>query len=265
MICNHDAMSYDKSAHLYDLFDRKANIEFFAHFAVSAGEALDVGAGTGRIAIPLAEQGVSLYCVEPSPAMRREFERKLTGLPEIADRIRIVPGAAADFVIGQRFKFAFLSGCFDHFITDQERRDALENIGSHLKPGGILVFDVFLGLMGDKPLSSAGEAQMEDMLIKRFVGSEVVSTDVQQVEMIYEIYEGDNLLERIEEIGQVGVVHRQDVRYILEQTGFTARHEWGDYDFTPYHEGDPLLIVEAVMSADSDDDKLSWLNFNWLL
>lgn len=39
---------YEKSAHLYDLFDRKENVDFFLRYANEAGEILDVGAGTGR-------------------------------------------------------------------------------------------------------------------------------------------------------------------------------------------------------------------------
>ena len=48
-----DSSGYEKVAHLYDLFDRKENVEFFFHYASAAGEILDVGAGTGRITIPL--------------------------------------------------------------------------------------------------------------------------------------------------------------------------------------------------------------------
>jgi len=83
-----DDRSYGKSAHLYDLFDRKENVEFFYRYGARAGEVLDVGAGTGRIAIPLAERGVKLCCVEPSPAMRREFAKKLAWRPELRDAIR---------------------------------------------------------------------------------------------------------------------------------------------------------------------------------
>lgn len=38
---------YEKCAHLYDLFDKKENIEFFLHYDLEAGEILDIGAGTG--------------------------------------------------------------------------------------------------------------------------------------------------------------------------------------------------------------------------
>ena len=69
---------YEKCAHLYDLFDKKENVEFFLHYGLEAGEILDIGAGTGRIAIPLAEKGIKVFCIEPSPAMRREFLKKLS-------------------------------------------------------------------------------------------------------------------------------------------------------------------------------------------
>ncbi|MFP4050951.1 MAG: hypothetical protein ACLFVB_04340 [Thermoplasmata archaeon] len=39
---------YEKSAHLYDLFDNKENIEFFKSYAEEVDKILDVGAGTGR-------------------------------------------------------------------------------------------------------------------------------------------------------------------------------------------------------------------------
>lgn len=39
-------MGYEKSAHFYDLFDTKENIEFF-HFASEAGEILDIGVWRG--------------------------------------------------------------------------------------------------------------------------------------------------------------------------------------------------------------------------
>ena len=68
---------YENSAFLYDLFDRKTNIEFFHHYAAKVGAALDIGAGTGRIALPLAARGITVTAVEPSPAMRQVFGSKL--------------------------------------------------------------------------------------------------------------------------------------------------------------------------------------------
>jgi hypothetical protein len=44
--------SYEKTAHLYDLFDNKPKIEFFCHHASGMNIVLGIGCGTGRITLP---------------------------------------------------------------------------------------------------------------------------------------------------------------------------------------------------------------------
>jgi len=240
---------YEQCAYLYDLFDRKENIEFFYHYAARAKEILDVGAGTGRIAIPLAERGVSIVCVEPSPAMRREFEKKLTRRSDLAGNIRLVAGDAASFEVDRAFPEAFLSGTFDHFLDDVERLSSLLNIRSHLISGGTLVFDVFLGLMKDSPLSPAGRAKVGNREYRRFVGSKLLPDDRRETVLVFEVYHGDELIERIEERSLVGITNRKDIHQVLTEAGFRVNREWSDYDFTPYQEGEPLLIVEAAKQS----------------
>jgi SAM-dependent methyltransferase len=243
-------MGYEKSAHLYDLFDRKGNIEFFFHYALPVGEVLDIGAGTGRIAVPLAERGLNVWCVDPSPAMRAEFKKKLKSSPNISDRINIIKGDAASFEMNRVFPMAFLSGCFDHFLDEHERCESLRNIGANLNPGGILLFDVFVGCMGEKPSTPAGEVVMGDQRIRRYVGREALSTDRQLVKIVYEVYQGKECVERIEEQGLVGITTREEVRRILSLCDFKAIREYGGYDFALYKEGGSLLIMEAIKKPD---------------
>ncbi|MGD2158739.1 MAG: class I SAM-dependent methyltransferase [Anaerolineales bacterium] len=250
-------MSYEKSAHLYDLFDQKDNIELFYYYASRAERTLDVGAGTGRIAIPLVERGLEIYCVEPSPAMRAELERKLTACPDLLDKIQIIPGDAASFEVDILFPVAFLSGCFDHFVNQKQRITSLENVHRHLILGGVLVFDVFLGLMKDELLSPAGEVKVGSKVIRRSAAGQVLSPDRQRVDLIYEIYESGEILERIKECGQVGITDRQSVHPVLHATGFEIRREWGGYDFKAYREAEPLLIVEAVKRRRNDLCRIS--------
>ncbi len=161
---------YEKSAHLYDLFDCKDNIDFFSHYAEESGEILDIGAGSGRIALPLARCGIEVYCVEPSPAMRAQFRRKLAEEPRLRECITLIAGDASSFDAGRTFPAAFLSGSFDHFLDDEERLAALRNINRHLTLGGTLVFDLFLDLMEDAPLTPAGVVETVKGEIRRLVG-----------------------------------------------------------------------------------------------
>jgi SAM-dependent methyltransferase len=242
-------MSYERAAHLHDLFDQKENIEFFSHYAARAGVVLDVGAGTGRIAVPLAERGVRLVCVEPSPAMRQQFRRKLMGRLEVWDRIRLIPGDAASFQVALVFPMAFLSGVFDHFLDDEQRVAALRNIGRHLVLGGVLVFDLTPGPMPEQPLSPAGTAQVGDREVRRLVGRQRLSPERMAVQIVYQVLEGGEVVEEIEERGEVGLTDRRGVHRVLAEAGFEVRREWGSYHFAAYEDGAPLLAVEAIKTG----------------
>jgi SAM-dependent methyltransferase len=178
--------------------------------------------------------------------MRREFWRKLADEPRLREHITLIPGSATSFDLAQIFPAALLSGAFDHLLDDAERLDALRNLRRHLRTGGVLVFDLFLGLMKDAPLLPAGVVATLKGEVRRFVGGRVLSGRGKETYLVFEIYEAGELVERIEERSPVGVTTRDAVHGLLKAAGFTVRHEWGDYDFSPYRDGDALLIVEAV-------------------
>ncbi len=245
-----EGSGYERSARFYDLFDEKDNIDFFYQYAAQAGQILDVGAGTGRIAIPIARRAIKVWCVEPSLAMRQEFEEKLRREPGLRKRITLIEGTAASFDAGRMFPAAFLSGTFDHLLDGAERGAALSNVGRHLLPGGKLVFDVFLGLMKDSAPSPAGVARVGEREIRRSVGGQLLSDQKKETRLVFEIYEAGELMERIEERSLVGITSRQEVHHLLHRAGFELRHEWGSYDFRPFEERDSLLIVEAVRTGD---------------
>jgi SAM-dependent methyltransferase len=236
---------YEHTAHLYDLFDKKKNIEFFYHFAAASAEILDIGAGTGRIAIPLAERGIKVYCIEPSLAMRKEFNNKLAMKKELIERISIIEGDAATFRINKEFPVAILSGSFDHLLSDEERVSALLNIGKHLESNGKLVFDVFLGLMGDSSLEPAGTAHVNDIEYRRYVSTKVLPNHIQETVIVIEEFKAGELVNWIEERSLVGLISKEHLLLLLDKAGFRVKQLFGDYEFSIYWDGDPLLIVEA--------------------
>ncbi len=240
---------YEKCAHLFDLFATEEKQGFFVHYGVEAGEILDIGAGTGRIAIPLAEKGVKVWCVEPSPAMREQFEKKLKDRPELAENVQLIAGDASSFNLNRTFPAALLSGSFDHFLNDKERSSSLFNIAKHLQPGGTLVFDVGIGYMDDSPLEPGGQVKLGDKEYRRFLSRKRMPDDTLDWFLIYEVHQSGKLIERIEQHSSAGIVDRAKLHLLLKETGFEVAREFGDYDFKTFEEGDKMLVIEAAKAG----------------
>jgi ubiquinone/menaquinone biosynthesis C-methylase UbiE len=237
---------YDKVAHLYDLFDDKDNVDFFGKWASEVDEILDIGAGTGRIAIPIARRGTSVWCVEPSAAMIREFRKKIERHEEIRNMITLIQADAASFSLDRAFPVAIMSGSYDHLLDDSERHGALSNIARHLLSGGRLVFDVGLGFMGDSALRPAGEKTVGDAVHKRFVGRKVLPDGTMKFDLAFETYRNGRLTDRIEQESFAATTDRETIRQALEKAGFRIERELRGYDLVPFRDGDGILVVEAV-------------------
>jgi len=236
---------YEKSAKFYDLFDDKQNISFFIDFAKQYESILDIGAGTGRIAIPIAQTGVKVVCIEPSPAMRVMFKEKLECSPHLKDKIVIIDSEAKEFYLPQLYPAAILSGCFDHFLTPLERYQALNNIYNHLKTKGRILFDVFLGLMKDKDWIAAGVKEVDEKTIKRFVKTGGLKNNILQVTLLYQVYQHDVKITEDIQFSQAAITTLEEIENLLLKVGFNIINKWGSYQRTPFVDGDNLLILEA--------------------
>jgi hypothetical protein len=157
-----------------------------------------------------------------------------------------VAGDAASFDLDCTLPVAFLSGVFDHFLDDGERLAALANIACHLIPGGLLVFDVFLGLMRGSPLMPIDSVRVGNREYHRAVGTRLLPGRKMETTLVFETYVDGKLEERIEEWSLVGLTNRDEVHRLLVESGFSVSREFADYGFTPYHRDNPLLVVEAL-------------------
>lgn len=108
------------------------------------------GAGTGRIALPVAEMGVEVVAVEPSAAMLAVLEEKVADRPAFAVRNNRNQGAGQPCELDREVPPAITSGSFDHPLDCEGHLAALRNVARHVEPDGTLVLDILVGLMGTR-------------------------------------------------------------------------------------------------------------------
>ena len=123
------------------------DVPFYRAAAARLGSpVLDLGAATGRLALPLARDGAEVWALDRSPAMRAELRRALAGEPpEVRARVRVVGGDMRRLALGRRFPLVMIAMNTLQALTDPEDQvAALRCAREHLAPGGELIFDVAL-------------------------------------------------------------------------------------------------------------------------
>jgi SAM-dependent methyltransferase len=139
--------AYDPIARLYDPWSSSVieDISFYVEeaLATGSGPVVELGVGTGRIAIPTAMAGVHLIGVDSSPGMLAVcLERAREA--GVADRIDLRPGDLRRPPVDERVALVTCPfRAYLHLATDDERLEALHAAHAMLQPEGRLVFDVF--------------------------------------------------------------------------------------------------------------------------
>ena len=104
------------------------------------GRALELGVGTGRIALPLAQRGVSVHGIELSRAMAARLKAKPG-----ADAVGVTIGDFSTTRVEGSFRLAYVLVNTIMNLTSQEAQVAcFRNVAAHLAPGGCFLIEVLV-------------------------------------------------------------------------------------------------------------------------
>jgi len=133
---DYDAL-FDASFGLFLEHFTDLTIETINSIVAAPAAVLDVGAGTGRLSIPLADAGYTVTAVDPSSAMLEQLVSRLS------ERVvRTVASPIENFSSSDRFDIAVcVFTVSSYWLTEQQLRSSLRAIYDHLVPGGSLIID----------------------------------------------------------------------------------------------------------------------------
>ncbi|MGD8632993.1 MAG: class I SAM-dependent methyltransferase, partial [Anaerolineales bacterium] len=122
----------------YAEFD-PASIELLAKLA-GDGPALELGIGTGRVAIPLHEKGIKLHGIDASEAMLSKLKAKGGGA-----EIKTLTGSFARFNIEQSFRLIYvIFNTFFALLTQEEQVQCFQTVSDHLSEDGAFLIEAFV-------------------------------------------------------------------------------------------------------------------------
>ncbi len=218
-----------------------------------AGPVLELGCGTGRVLLPLADEGYSVTGVDISPALLAVARNKLERA-ELASHVTLVQADLRRFDLPQKeFAFAFCtSNTLMHLVSQEDQAAALRRAHAHLRPGGLLLLDLFnpdpvrlAAVNGLCELADQWRDPAGNQVLKWSVRSVDFAEQTQETLFIYEEVQPDGHTRRTACPFTLRFLWRGEAELLLQSAGFAMEGVWGDFDGEPYSAASDHLILLA--------------------
>jgi SAM-dependent methyltransferase len=245
-------------ARLYDvdLLEDPGDVDLYLALASrTGGPILELAAGSGRVALPLAEAGydVTLVDIDASMLARAGAAADRLG-PAVRAHLDLVEADLVGLSLpdGRRFRLAILALNSSLLLGSREtQQGALETMASHLVPGGLAVVDVWLP-SAEELAQYDGRLSLEYVRTDPETGLMVTKSASAQYEpatghvnltAIYDEGEQGGSVRRWLREDRLRLLNADDLRSIAESAGFLVEVVAGDYDLNSVSPHDERAIL----------------------
>lgn len=248
---------YTRVARFYDAEtgDKTDDLALYSQLAQDYhGDILDIGCGTGRVLIHLAQEGYDVYGIDNDIAMLDRLDQKLKRMPHLKDKITYYDGDVLTYQLDKKFNLILLTyNALMHFQEQDSQIQLLQQVKKWINNDGLLVID--LPNAGDVFASQETDALMlERTFLEPESGHQVMLqsvsyldrvTQVLHVDWIYDEMDGDGTVKRLIAPHRLRYFFYAEIKLLLKVCGFEIEAVYGDTDESPFEDGCERMIVYA--------------------
>ena len=207
-------------------------VNFLARLAGDGG-ALELGVGTGRLALPLARRGVRVHGIELSPAMAARLRAQPGG-----DAISITIGDFATTTVSGPFRLAYLvRNTITNLTSQDEQAECFRTVAAQLEPGGCFVIENYIPQLQRLP---PGETTRVFIATPAHLGFEQYDLAA-QIAVSHHWWLIDGQLETFSS------PHRylwpSELDLMAKIAGMTLRERWSSWTREPFTSDSPMHIT----------------------
>ena len=247
--------SYDGWADVYDSIYTyvREDIPFYVQESVrSGGPVLELGCGTGRVTLPIAQSGIDIVGLDNSEGMLARARDKAALLEEGDGSIDLRMGDMCELSFDRTFPLVIIPfRGFLALLSVEDQVRCLTGIKEHLEPDGRLIFNIFVPdpqmLVEDEDAAF----HLRDVTDPDTGRTSVVWQQT-RVDTFNQVLSVRLIVDEIDKEGVVGrrfyrdyqirYAHRVEVLHLLERCGFEVVDLYGDFDYSPF-DGDSEEMV----------------------
>jgi len=213
-----------KWPHLFDPAVVDPAVDFLAARA-GTGPVLELGVGTGRIALPLSRRGLQVHGIELSPPVVAQLRSKPG-----AEAIGVTVGDFATVRVEGTFSLAYLvRNTIMNLTTQDEQVACFANVAAHLEPGGCFVMEVMVPELRRLP---PGETVHAFTVTPTHLGFEEYDDLVTQHSWSHHYWVDDDGIETFS--APFRYVWPSELDLMARLAGMSRRERWNDWDRSPF-------------------------------
>jgi SAM-dependent methyltransferase len=206
--------------------DTAGAVSFLTELA-GPGPALELGIGTGRIAVPLARAGVQVHGVDASDTMVAKMRAKPGG-----EAIPVTVGSFADFSLEARFRLVYVVfNTFFGLLTQDEQISCFDAVARHLAPGGAFAMQAFV------PDVTRFDAHNQRVSADS-VGTDEISLEVSEHDPFAQRTTTAHLIIREGSVRvfpvRIRYAYVSELDLMARLAGLRLRERWGGWNREPY-------------------------------
>jgi len=239
------------------LTQRSQDIAFYARAAGQYGDpVIELGCGTGRITLAIAEAGYRIVGLDISERMlERAAEKRAAMRRGTRDRVHLIQGDMTQFDLGEKFRTVLIPfRPFQHLLETEQQVACLTCVRKHLGPNGRLIMDFFQtdpermhdpmflkeSLLAEYDLPDGRHVALSERVAAFHRGQQR-----NDVEMIFQVTHADGKQERLVMAWTLRYFFRYEVEHLLARCGFRLEAIYGNFDSSPLNDHSPEMIFVA--------------------
>lgn len=251
-----DAIALDPYSIMVDFYDQWTakngddDVRFYVQLSTEVDTpVVELGAGTGRVAIPMAHAGARVTAVDRSAAMLTEGARR-AAQAGVSDRIDWVEDDMRAFVAAPPVALVVIPfRSFLHLLTVEDQLAALRAIRASLAPGGRLALNVFvpdpqvIARLDGQRVHQASFTDERGRDCDLYAENRYTVADQRlNLRAILEVRDGDRAPETVSCDLALRLVYRYEMEHLLHRAGFEVEAVYGGFDRRPLGEADREMI-----------------------
>ena len=250
-----DNTYYDDWAEIYDSIYSYVteDIRFFVEESINyGGPILELGCGTGRITIPIAEAGVEITGLDISNKMLMKFNHKLQLMKLNKSKINLINADMRNFSLAKEFSQIIIPfRGFQSLLSVEDQILTLKNIKKHLNSNGRLILTLFVPNIDEMIKDEDNLYHYRDVIdpldnSKNIIWlknnfdqySQIINTRM----VVDRVNNNLSVDSRIFRDFSLRYIYRWEMYHLLKSCGFEIVDLYGDFDRSEYDESSLEMV-----------------------